>query len=416
MPKKTLFLVGGPVRDFLLNKTIKDYDLATNATPEQIACILHNAEFTMSPERSSSGGTPLNLNFEPTLARSGDKKTWFIKGRDNSPENKVFVISAVVDGEEFEIATFRCDKEVINGQAAVDFVDNPKEDAERRDLTINALYIELTKSDGENRKLYDPTSKGYHDVKHGVVRAVGNAESRFKEDPLRTLRALRFHARFSSEDELDADIEKGINKFRKLDTVALERIRDEFLKGLLNKDVDIKKYITLYVKTGLIENIFPGLNINLDFNLLERLDKPLALAWLLKDNSAEKVANVLSAKRQDKQTGWTIEEKRAVIYLLKMKDFSPEQLINYIKLREGTGLTNEQISKWLKINNIDNPMSKKLITYHKKVKWDDVLTKGLHICKICNGLGCQNCNNGEIKPEFRSGIINGLEILNFTNH
>ncbi len=113
MPKKTLFLVGGPVRDFLLNKTIKDYDLASNATPEQIAHILSNSGFKMADDRSGKSGKPMNLGFSPEPAQRGDKKYWFIKGRDASQDGKAFVISAVVDGEEFEIATFRKDAKVV---------------------------------------------------------------------------------------------------------------------------------------------------------------------------------------------------------------------------------------------------------------------------------------------------------------
>src|SRR5690606_36996563 len=129
-----------------------------------------------------------------------------------SEDGKVFVIGANVDGEEFDIATFRKDAKVTDGAAEVDFVDNPHADASRRDLTINALYIELSKADGENSKLYDPTGKGFHDVKHNIVRTVGKAEERFQEDKLRVLRAIRFHCKFGSGSQMDQEIEKAIPK------------------------------------------------------------------------------------------------------------------------------------------------------------------------------------------------------------
>ena len=243
MQKKSLFLVGGPVRDFIAGKAIKDFDLATNATPEQQALILSSAGFTMSPDRSGKNdenAKPLRLTFKPKAAKPNDRKTWFVKGRDES--GKVFVISAVVDGEEFEIATFRRDAKVTDGAALVDFVDNPHEDASRRDLTINAMYIELTKADGENNRLYDPTGKGWHDIKNNVVRTVGKARDRFNEDKLRVMRAIRFHCRFGKGARMDPDIENALQDFVDLRGVALERVRDEFLKGLLHPDVDVERY------------------------------------------------------------------------------------------------------------------------------------------------------------------------------
>ena len=433
MPKKSLFLVGGPVRDFLLGKTVKDYDLATNATPEQIARILNNLGFKMAGDRSGKKGSPMDLGFQPSLAERGDKKYWFIKGRDASQDGKVFVISAVVDGEEFEIATFRKDAKVVDGQAEVDFVDNPKEDAERRDLTINAMYIELTKPNGPNNKLYDPTGKGFYDVRNGVVRTVGKAEDRFNEDKLRILRAIRFHSRFGSSSKMDDDIENTIPKFKDLEGVALERIKDEFVKGLLHPDVDVKKYISIYKRTGLISKVFPNLNFepvnSIPFEFIGKKDKPLALAWLLQHNSIQQVEQALSVSRkvgdEDKQTGWTVEEKRTILFLLKLKDFSPEKAYELAKLRSSMLLTNQQIKDWVEMfkgedgkhknNNWARQISA-FATFKPSVKWEDLVNQGKDLCKNCNGMGCPLCQNGKVKNELRSKIVADEEKQKFINH
>jgi tRNA nucleotidyltransferase/poly(A) polymerase len=430
MPKKTLFLVGGPVRDFLLNKTIKDYDLATNATPEQIAQILSSAGFKMADERSGKSGKPMNLNFKPELAESGEKRYWFVKGRDASQDGKVFVISAVVDKEEFEIATFRKDAKVTDGAAEVDFVDNPVEDASRRDLTINSLYIELSKSDGPNDKLYDPTGKGYHDVRNGVVRTVGKASDRFSEDKLRILRAIRFHARFGSGSKMDDDIENSIPSFKHLDGVALERIKDEFIKGLLHPDVDTKKYLDIYKRTGLLNKVFPNLNFQ-NFETIpeqfkQKKDKPLALAWILQNNSINDVNIALSPSRnvsgEDKQTGWTVEEKRAVLFLLKLKSFDPQQLSEFLRSRNSTMLTDQQIRDWVELFKHNNKHSRPtwakqiltLASYKPSVKWDDIVNSGQDSCENCQGQGCPMCDQGKIRPDQRSRLIANREINNFT--
>jgi len=432
MPKKSLFLVGGPVRDFILGKSIKDYDLATNASPEQVAHILTNAGFSMTPDRSGKEGAPLNLTFKPEASRPGDKKTWFVKGRDSSKERKAFVISAVVDGEEFEIATFRKDAKVTDGAAEVDFVDNPHEDASRRDLTINALYIELTKPDGENSKLFDPTGKGLHDVKNKKIQTVGSADERFNEDKLRVMRAIRFHCRFGGGAQMDPAIEKAIPKFKHLDGVALERIRDEFLKGLLHPDVDAKCYLSIYKRTGLLEKVFPGLRFDpagsVPAEFSDKKDKPLALAWLLQHNPVDKVAETLAPTRlssgEDKATGWTTQERKAILFLLQLKEFNADRLPNFMKMREGTGLSNQQIRDWVDMFNVGNTMRNRRPWWAKQVRafsdherttsWPDIQKTGGHVCPDCRGMGCEKCmGTGEVAPHMRSKLIGDEEIKRF---
>jgi len=434
MPKKSLFLVGGPVRDFLRRSSIKDYDLASNATPEQIAHILTNSGFKMADDRSGKQGKAMDLHFKPEQKQEGDKKYWFIKGRDASQDGKAFVISAVVDGEEFEIATFRKDAKVTDGAAAVDFVDNPHEDASRRDLTINSMYIELTKSDGENTKLFDPTGKGWHDAKSNVVRTVGKAEDRFQEDKIRVLRAIRFHCRFGGGEKMDDDIEKAIPKFQHMEGVALERIRDEFLKGLLHPEVDLKKYLTIYKRTGLISKVFPDVNFEqpngLPMDFSDKKDKPLALAWLLQHNPIDKVATVLSPTRrqgmEDKQTGWTSQERRSVLFLLKLKEFTPEQLSEFMKNKEGTGLTSQQIRDWVDMfkiagtNRHKRPWWSKHVNafanHQKSVTWGDAMAAGKDLCPTCKGSGCTQCQfSGKIPDHQRSKVIGDMEVEKFNS-
>ena len=440
MPKKSLFLVGGPVRDFLAGKTIKDYDLSTNATPEQVALILSSAGFHMATERGGATQTgkadaadkevkPLKLTFKPKLAERGDKKIWFIKGRDSSEERKVFVISAVVDGEEFEIATFRRDAKVTDGAASVDFVDNPNEDAARRDLTINAMYIELTKPDGENNKMYDPTGKGLHDARNKLVRTVGKAKDRFNEDKLRVMRAIRFHCRFGQGMRMDKDIEDSLSDFADLRGVALERVRDEFLKGLLHPDVDVERYIKIYNRTGLIKRVFPGVQINLNIpaEFTSRKDKPLALAWFLQGNPIEAVEAALSDKREDHgeqiPTGWSNQERRSVLYLLELLEFTPADRAKMLKKMPATGLSPEQIREWVKMfqrnekgKTLDSRPTwanhvRKFADHDRPLaRWEDVMAGGKDRCDKCSGSGCAYCGgSGKLPNHMRGQAVDSME-------
>ena len=431
MPKKSLFMVGGAVRDFLLGKTPHDYDLATNATPAQIARILDAAGFKIPADGKydrSRGGPEFQLGFKPKRAEPGDKKEWWLQGRDSSEERKPFVIVAAVGDppshgekdkrQKFEIATFRRDAKVTDGQAEVDFVDNPIEDAKRRDLTINAMYIELSNPDSENSKLYDPTHQGWHDIRNGVVRAVGDAKERFKEDPLRTLRAIRFHCRFGRGWKMHKDIENALPNFKHLEGVALERVRNEFLSGLMNKDTDPKCYLSIYDRTGYIDKVFPGvkLNFNVPPQLRDKDDKFLSLAWILQDNPNHKIAEVLGTHRGERPTGWTNEERNSVLFLVNLKYFDPDQLESLLKQRTVAGLRKSQIEEWVDLFNITKEGKTKSLMGPKwqadvrkfggwKPKKEDLVT-WMHKknCPGCEGEGCQHCEykgfQGEVHPEI----------------
>ena len=429
MPKKSLYLVGGPVRDFLKGKTPKDMDLATNATPEQAAHILHAAGFKTKSKRNAMGksepdfdvsgkkGLPMKLGFEAEIGSPGDNMYWYLKGRDASQDGKPFVLGAVVNGEEFDLATFRKDAKVVDGEAEVNFVDNPTEDASRRDLTINAMYIELTKSEGENNKLYDPTGQGYHDIMQGQVRTVGPAEDRFREDKLRVMRAIRFHCRFGKGSKMHKDIEKALPKFKNLGGVANERIRDEFLKGLLHPDVDPKAYLNIYYRTGLVEKVFPGVEVHLQVpsQLRDRRDKPFALAWILQNNPVEKVAAVLGSKRrsgeEDVQTGWTNTERSGVLFLLALKEFDAEKIDDLMDKKKQSGLTDDQIRDWADMFNITDKLGR---TISSRPDWS-VQVKGFADFKpdsrdtiTWHSKGEDGKSTGEIHPEIQAGGFAGV--------
>jgi len=447
MPKKSLYLVGGAVRDIVREETPKDFDMATNATPEQIALILHNAGFKVPAKKDENGklmpdydrsgkhdandlrkAKEMNLSFKPALQEDGDTKIWYLKGRDASAENKPFVIGAVVNGEEFEIATFRKDAKTVDGQSEVDFVDNPVDDAARRDFTMNAMYIELTKPDGENKKLYDPTKDGYGDAHEGRVRAVGKASRRFEEDKLRVLRAVRFHSKYGSDKSIDTELAAAIPRFADLDGVALERVRQEFLKGLDDKDIDPAKYVRVYAKFGLLPKVFPGVSLRKDIpaSFKNKRDRFLAIAWMLQDNPTDKVREVLNGVRGSGDsrvnTGWSNLERDTVCYLLKLKEFDPDQLDEFLVGKRTLGVSKDQIKRWVEMfdrveggqvrtprplwaKNVKSfaefePDHRKLVTWHAKD--DSGKSTGEVHPEIVRG------NLADAPPEFRSSVVRDI--------
>lgn len=186
-------LVGGVVRDFLMGHEPKDVDLCTDATPTEMMSI-------KGP----------GIKILPTGLEHG-------------------TVTFYINGEEFEITTLRVDVNTDGRHADVEFVRNFKEDAARRDLTINAMSMDF------NGTLYDYFG-GQEDLKNGVVRFVGDADKRIKEDYLRILRYFRFVARFSklSFEELRnrPEIKAIENNRLGLDQISGERIWSEMSKLL----------------------------------------------------------------------------------------------------------------------------------------------------------------------------------------
>ena len=159
---KDLRAVGGAVRDTLAGSVIKDVDLCTDATPDEQIKIYEE----------------LGLRFIPTGLEHG-------------------TVSVVLDGEVHEITSLRVDVETDGRHAKVEFTSDWEADLGRRDLTINAMALTF---DGV---LIDPFG-GAADLANGVVRFVGNADARIKEDYLRILRWFRFMARFGDLSKVDA--------------------------------------------------------------------------------------------------------------------------------------------------------------------------------------------------------------------
>ena len=181
------YFAGGCVRDHLLGYESQDIDIASSATPEEVKAI-----------------------FPKTI-----------------PVGEQFGVMIVVQGEHhFEVATFRSDGSYEDGRRpeGVTFV-TPKEDAKRRDFTINGMFY-----DPLEEKIIDFV-EGRKDLEQGIIRAIGNPEQRFEEDKLRMLRAIRFAARF--DYPIETETFKAIKQFsQEINVVSMERIREELIKIL----------------------------------------------------------------------------------------------------------------------------------------------------------------------------------------
>ena len=222
------YLVGGCVRDLLLDREPADFDIATSATPAQVMEIF--------PDTYAVGaqfGVVLVPLPEKDCSESGDA----------SPK-----------ANTVEVATFRSDFGYTDGRHPdqVLFSQNPREDVARRDLTINGMMLDPVSGD-----VLDFVG-GRDDLKAGIIRAIGEPQRRFAEDKLRMLRAVRFAARF--EYEIEAETLLAIQRFAtEIKMVSRERVRDELTKMLTEGNA--RRAFLLLDQTGLLKEVLPELSL-----------------------------------------------------------------------------------------------------------------------------------------------------------
>ncbi len=238
--KFQIYIVGGAVRDTLLNKSVDNWDFTTNATPEQILKMFPDAFYN---------------NVYGTV--SIPVKT----------QNVASLQKSIV----FEITPFRKESDYADSRhpEKIEWAKTIEEDLSRRDFTINAIALRLTSfAQGKpTYELIDPY-KGQKDLANKLIRAVGDSDKRFNEDALRLLRAIRFTAQlgFLIEDSTRNSIQKNAGLIIK---ISWERIRDEFLKILESEHP--AEGILFLKSTGLLSYILP--EVDICFTILQKSPK-----------------------------------------------------------------------------------------------------------------------------------------------
>lgn len=206
------YIVGGAVRDIILNNEPKDIDISTNC-PMEI----------------------LEDNF---------------KCYDIGQSRDFGIVTTSVNNFSFEIAQFRTES-CYDGRCPdeVNFITSFKEDANRRDFTINAMAMD------KNRNIIDYFN-GSHDIEQGMIKAVGVSTERFQEDGLRIMRAIRFAARygFNIEDTTWNAIKNNVHMLSK---ISKERIKDEMFKMASENGKTFCYAIELMINCGIMEFLFP---------------------------------------------------------------------------------------------------------------------------------------------------------------
>ncbi len=226
------YIVGGCVRDILLLKTPNDFDVTTSATPDEIISVFDRTI--------------------PTGIKHG-------------------TVTVLIDNEPIEVTTFRTDGEYLDARRpdSVQFVRNLKEDLSRRDFTVNAMAY------NHKNGLCDLFG-GQEDLKNQTLRAVGDPETRFREDALRILRLFRFASTLNFKIE-QSTFNAALKCAPLLQKVSTERVMAELKKAILGENFKVIKPL---IDCGGLE--FLGITNSPDFNLIKKhIDKQNLCLYLL---------------------------------------------------------------------------------------------------------------------------------------
>jgi len=332
---KKLYLVGGSVRDFLTGDKPKDFDLATDALPDEVLEIV------------------------------GDKYRTNLQGRAFG----VVVVYTKEIPEGMEIATFR--EDVSKGRnPEVKLGVTIEDDVKRRDLTYNSLFYDL-----DTRQIVDLVG-GKEDLQSGITRMVGDPIERFDEDSLRILRSFRFASRY--EHPLHKDTESAIQKRKQLENIdpetgemkriSQERVWEE-MKKAFKQAKDYNYYLSFFTKFDMWNEVFPGANINT--NLVKSKDLVVVIANLFKNESTLGLADRLAQEYKIE-----LELATKVAFLISLLNFKVEDVFDIYKKRQQCAITDATILEWLKVETIDTNELIKFVEYKPSVSAQELMSQG----------------------------------------
>ena len=334
---KDIFLVGGAVRDFIQGIEPKDYDLVTNALPNESKEILK--DFKVSDEQGKNFGVlRVYTKDEPEGYEIASYRRDISGGRDTKGDDQ---------------------KVEMGGDVTIE------DDCNRRDLTMNALFYDI-----KNKQIVDLVG-GVDDIKRGIVRAVGDASQRFIEDRLRICRIFRFAARTGGEiDSKTAQAIKNDNRLKGVgpkDDVSQERIIEE-LKKAFKQAKDYNYYLNFFTKFNMWNEVFPGSNINI--NLVNSKDFVVVIANLFKNESTTGLENKMVQEYKIE-----VELATKVVFLLTLLSFKIEDVFDIYKKKQQCAITDVTILEWIKLMDLSDEVIK-FVDYKPSVSSEELMSQG----------------------------------------
>jgi poly(A) polymerase len=393
------YLVGGGVRDLLLGREPKDYDVATDATPDQVMAIFPEtyavgAQFgvVLVPETAGAEQQVPHRRFAPVRNDSTETRAAADRGRneiaetsdaESSSHGESSHAESSYDGSLrrgcVEVATFRSDIGYSDGRHPdeVRFSRDPREDVARRDFTINGMMLDPL-AEGRPGEVLDFVG-GRKDLEAKIIRAIGDPELRFAEDKLRMLRAVRFAARF--EYTIESATFAAIQKLaEQIEVVSRERVRDELTRMLTEGHAS--RAFRLLDDCGLLAHVLPeisamkGVQQPPEFHpegdvfvhtllLLDNLPQPcpLTLAWgaLLHDVGKPPTFRVAERIRFDDHVNVGVKMAEDICRGLRFSNDETAQILalvqNHMRFGHATRMSESTLKKFLRLPRFDEHLA-----------------------------------------------------------
>lgn len=332
---KKLYVVGGAVRDFLTGDKPKDFDLATDALPDEVLEII-GKDYRTNLQGKAFGVVVVYTEDEP---------------------------------EGMEIATFR--EDVSKGRnPEVKLGVTIEDDVKRRDLTYNALFYDL-----DTKEIVDLTGGREH-LEKGITQMVGDPIERFDEDSLRILRAFRFASRYGHP--LHVDTEKAIEKRKQLENIdpetgemkriSQERVWEEMRKAW-KQARDYRNYLNFFTKFDMWSEVFPGSDINTE--LVDSKDFIVVIANLFKNENPDGLEKKLV---QDYKIESEVATK--VVFLIRLLSLTPELAFDMYKSKLQCHIEDSTILEWFKVLSINDDVKIKFVEYKPTTSAQDLMSQG----------------------------------------
>ena len=383
-----IYLVGGCVRNALSNEKVNDIDFASILNPDEI---INTLKFN-------------NIKFIDI-------------GKDHG------TITAIINNNKYEITSCRSDIDTDGRHAVVKYTDNIKEDSNRRDFTINAIYVDAS------GKIFD-FHNGIIDLKEKKIKFIGDLETRIQEDYLRILRFFRFQCDYQSEEIKKEElllIKKNIDGLNK---VSKERLWIE-LKNIIKHKNSIKPLKNMQ-EIGIFEMIFEGIEVNQSYEKLSNILANLKLSNTLGcklssllNNDEEKIKNFI------KDNPVSNLERDSI---LKLSNIS-SKMVSYMSMREAraalyrlgkSNFINQVLCQWSKDTNDKTTINWRALV-EVGASWDkpdftikasDVMNMGIpegpKLGEILNELEEWWIDNNFIEDQF--SLIERLKAICFAQH
>lgn len=340
LKKKTIWLTGNSLRNHLSNESFYNYTCVTNASPDEIKMILSQSEYDFQQVKPK--GDIGNVDKYKNLPEKVENKNIFYVSKIDESNNEMEV-TASISGTSVYIHTLNKNIKFKIGKNKIrKFTSTVSEDAKGRDFSVNAIYLKLKNSNGENNDISDPVG-GMHDIANQTIKLLNSPEMTFKINPALIITFCEFSAKYNKDKKIDREnlelIKKMIDNLKDHPKLFLRTLKN----SINNSATPIFSFLNNLHITGMLSKMFSGLKVSLPHMGLPRYFD-FIIGYLLHENNKDEVVRKLSElefnKFQIKEIEFTIDltkwiktedEKLLQSLLDHQNNQSINKIYNYLK-------------------------------------------------------------------------------------